>query len=127
MGSEMVSGAEAPASGRMYAALALFRRLRNESPGASAHRLALQAVDAVYCTLIDVDADSATCRLTPSREEDLVVSLLRRAGVSQSESTPQQPASDSLQDRVQRASEQSFPSSDPPGWIWGAPDPPARH
>lgn len=92
---EMASETEVPASGRMYAALALFRRLRNENPGTPARRLALQAVDAVYCTLIDVTSDwrpaglrrrakriwwLACCAARASRESSRSRGNLRLAG-----------------------------------------------
>lgn len=104
-------------AGRIDAALALFRRLRQESPGIPSHRLALQAVDTVYCTLLGLASESASCRLTPRREDELAIAVLRRAGLG-----AWQLKQEAAQDRVERASEQSFPSSDPPTWIWGHAD-----
>jgi len=98
---------------RIDAAVALLRRLRAEAPEAPLERLALQAVDAVFCARVAFASDAVECRVG-DLEAGLAAEVMRRMMVMEGRPMPTAGG-----DRVEMASENSFPASDPPACAWG--------
>ena len=98
---------------RIDTAVALLRRLRAEAPEAPLERLALQAVDTVFCARVIFASDAVECRLG-DLEAGLAAEVMRRTMVMEDK-----PMSSAGGDGVETASEDSFPASDPPAWVWG--------
>jgi len=106
---------------RIEQATTVLFRFRAEKPEAAVERLARAAVEGVFCTRLAFSSEAVECPLDPATEAELVQAIIRRAGLGED----REPAGENP-DRVTLASDQSFPASDPPAWIWGEPDPPLR-
>lgn len=62
---------------RIDAAVALLRRLRAEAPETPLERLALQAVDTVFCARVAFASDAVECRVG-GLEAELAAEIVRR-------------------------------------------------
>lgn len=112
----MMQARDDPANrGRIGAAVALLRRRLAESPGTPLARLAVQAVDSIFCTQVALGSDVVACRVA-AVEAALAAEISRRALQPDEEPCPCRNG-----DRVETAADQSFPASDPPAWAWGGP------
>lgn len=93
-------------AGLIEAATRLTLQLRSYQDNASLRELAAQAVDALFCTCVTSAADAVVGKPAPVHA-GLVDEVHRRAAREIDRTDP-----------VERASRDSFPASDPPGWIW---------
>jgi len=98
---------------RIDTAVALLRRLRAEAPEAPLERLALQAVDAVFCARVAFASDAVECRVG-GLEAGLAAEIMRRMMVMEGKPMPTAGG-----DRVETASEDPFPAIDPPARVQG--------
>ena len=98
---------------RIETAVALLRRLRAEAPEAPLERLALQAVDTVFCARVIFASDAVECRVG-DLEAGLAAEVMRRTMVMEDK-----PMSSAGGDAEETASENSFSASDPPAYVWG--------
>ncbi len=81
------------------------------NPSLVATDLAKEAVDAVFCTCVTTAADAVVKGEAPVHA-GLIAEVRRQAEQRGSE---RKSGSDKI---VDQASEQPFPASDPPAWIW---------
>jgi len=95
------------------AATALTLELRVQRPSVALNVLADEAVIAVFCTCVTTAADAVAAKQAPVHA-GLIAEVQRR--VEQQERPGV--AATETDERVDRASKDSFPASDPPGWIW---------
>ena len=95
------------------AATALALELRAQRPSAALNALADEAVDAVFCTCVTTAADAVAAKQAPVHA-GLIAEVQRRV---EQRAQPGATATET-DERVDRASKDSFPASDPPGWIW---------
>jgi len=96
---------------RIDAAVALLRRLQAEAPETPLERLALQAVDAVFCARVAFASDAVECRVG-DLGAGLAAEVMRRLVVMEGRPMPTAGG-----DRVETASEDSCPASDPLAWV----------
>ena|SRR5690348_11212254 len=78
----------------------------------SVEESARRAVDAVFCTCVTSAADAVANSEAPVHTA--LINEIRQ----QMEKRVVHSAPDAIGDMIDRASDQSFPASDPPAWIW---------
>ena len=100
-------------SNAIASAVALTLELAARYPCQVTDEVARQAVDAVFCTCVTTASDAVAQGQAPVHTG--LISEVRQ----QAERYSIHGATDgAASDMADRASEQSFPASDPPAWIW---------
>ena len=94
------------------AATALALELHAQRPFAALSALADEAVNAVFCTCVTTAADAVAAKQAPVHA-GLIAEVQRRV-----EQRGQPGTATETNEVVDRASKDSFPASDPPGWVW---------
>ena len=95
------------------AAIALVLERQAQRPFVPLETLADEAVTTVFCTCVTTAADAVATNLAPVHAG--LIAEVRRQVEQQGKSRVTIREAD---DSVDRASKDSFPASDPPGWIW---------
>ena len=104
---------DAITNGAIEGAVRLAVSLRSQRQSASPGELATEAVDATFCTCVTSAADACVPGGSPTHA-GLIAEVTRLA-------QPLDIGSDKISvpsDPIDLASEDSFPASDPPAWIW---------
>ena len=90
-------------------AVRLAVELQSKDHSVTLVKLATEAVNTVFCTCVTGAADASVRGVSPTHA-GIIAEVMRRVRAGR--------RPESI-DRVQLASEHSFPASDPPAWVWG--------
>ncbi len=103
---------DAASDERIEAAVALTLQLRSQAPSRSLKEAVFSAVEQTFCNCVTGSEDAIEHHLSAVHGA-LLTEVLQRA----SERTLLSPDREKGWDRVDRASDASFPASDPPAWM----------